>query len=679
MSPPLTRRVRGAGSATTVDGVEPSRELIRRARLTVRYHGGRELLRRILAKALLWEPLALRLLPRASLRGHDDAAQRWYAAHGAPVTVVIPAYGRAKRTLRTVDLVRRTTDPARTQVVVADDASPWRERVALRVGARANVLLGRRNLGFAGNVNRGLRAVPGGHDVVLLNNDVDPHVGWLERLQYAAYRRPEVGILGPKLLYPDTTIQSAGSHRYLGAPEWFDHRFRFFPPDHGPANVPMPLVGATGACLYVKRAAFDDVGLLDESYPMAFEDADWCLRAWQAGWEVRYEPNAELTHHESLTRGRTQGERELRSARRFWEKWGDFFDARDVRTEDGALRIVYVTEDTGIGGGHRVIFEHANGLAKRGHCVEIWSLGPQPTWFPLEVPVRRFATYAELTAALAPLAAIKVATWWVTARVAWRASVLRGIPAYFVQDIETSYYEEEDLMRAHVLAWYRQEFRYLTTSGWNAARLEELGVFPTVVPPGIDLDLYHPTGEPRREDVVLSVGRAHSIKNFALTRAAWQSLAEPRPQLWLFGLEPHTAPPGVRYVEAPSDEEVNSLFNQATVFVQTSRHEGFSLPMLEAMAAGTPVVCTDAHGNLDFCSNEENCLLVEDHPEAVAEAIRRLLDDPALRERLSAAGRETAARYRWEERIDALEAFYQSLEQPLAPGVLERDRPTVHS
>jgi glycosyltransferase involved in cell wall biosynthesis len=51
------------------------------------------------------------------------------------------------------------------------------------------------------------------------------------------------------------------------------------------------------------------------------------------------------------------------------------------------------------------------------------------------------------------------------------------------------------------------------------------------------------------------------------------------------------------------------VFSQATVFVQTSVHEGFALPPLEAMAAGAAVVCTDAHGNRDFCRDGVNCLM----------------------------------------------------------------------
>ena len=83
----------------------------------------------------------------------------------------------------------------------------------------------------------------------------------------------------------------------------------------------------------------------------------------------------------------------------------------------------------------------------------------------------------------------------------------------------------------------------------------------------------------------------------------------------MFGIEPELGPEhGARYFERPSDERVNELFNQATVFVQTSRHEGFCLPLLEAMAAGTPVVSTDAHGNRDFCRDGENCLIADADP-----------------------------------------------------------------
>jgi GT2 family glycosyltransferase len=635
--------------------------LPRRAVLTWRYHGTAEVLRRAITFPARLTPLRHRLGLGARMSDEAAGARRWYRRHGRSVAIVIPHYGPTSVLEATVRSVDATTRRTRTRIIVADDGSPREQQARLRRLKGVELVLGDERRGFAANVNRGLAALRPGEDAMLLNSDVIAHGGWLERLQYGAYRDPTAGILGPKLLYPDGTIQSAGTIRNRDAPEWFDHAHRFKPADHAPANVVQPYLAMTGAALYVKRRTLDAIGRLDEGYGMAYEDVDWCLRAWEAGEKVVYYPPASLTHLESKTRGMAQGDRELESQRRFWRRWGSWLDDRPVREPDGGLRIVYVTEDTGLGGGHRVVFQHLNGLAARGHHAELWTLDEAPAWFDLDVPVRTFGTYQELAAALDPVEAIKVATWWNTAASVWEASVRRGIPVYFVQDIETSYYADA-AVHARVLASYRPEFRYLTTSNWVAGRLREFGADPAIVSPGLDLDRFHPLDRRRHRNAVLAVARSNPLKNFALTLDAYESLPEPRPELWLFGTEPELGSSvGARYHEAPSDAEVNELLNTATVFVQTSRHEGFCLPALEAMATGVPVVCTDADGNRDFCRNGENCMMPEATPRAVSRAIARLLHDPELRGKLADAGRRTALEYDWSRRLDDLERFFESV------------------
>ena len=118
---------------------------------------------------------------------------------------------------------------------------------------------------------------------------------------------------------------------------------------------------------------------------------------------------------------------------------------------------------------------------------------------------------------------------------------------------------------------------------------------------------------------MLALGRSNPLKNFPLTLAAWRALPQPGAELRLFGIEPELAgdEQGVRYVTSPSDEQVNRLLNEAALFVQTSTHEGFCLPVLEAMATGCAVVCTDAHGNRDFCEHERNCLMPDPDQRSV--------------------------------------------------------------
>jgi len=98
--------------------------------------------------------------------------------------------------------------------------------------------------------------------------------------------------------------------------------------------------------------------------------------------------------------------------------------------------------------------------------------------------------------------------------------------------------------------------------------------------------------------------------------------------------------------------------------VQTSTHEGFCLPALEAMATGAAVVCTDAHGNRDFCVDGVNCLMPDARADDVKGAIERLLAAPQLCQQLGLAGIDTAADYAWERRIDELERFLVDVATP---------------
>ena len=645
-------------------------DLPRRAHLTIKHQGWSELLVRLLTSPLRLVGLERGLRRRIAAFAHSRRVRGWYRREGRMVTIIMPTFGDPATTIDAVARLRRTLRPGATRIVIVDDGSELRHQVRLKELAadELKVDLAPSNRGYAACVNRGLARAGHEHDMVVLNNDVIAHRGWLEALQHAAYSQ-HAGVVGPMLLYPDGRIQAAGSHRNPGAPEWFDHRYRFKRSGHGPANVPDTALAVTGACMYLRRALVDELGSFDAEFPMAYEDVDYCLRAWEAGWEVRYEPSSRLTHVESPTRGTEVGERERRSQEHFWHKWGNWFDRRDARAPDGGLRIVYVTQGTGVGGGHRDVFEHLNRLHRRGHDAQLFSLGGRPEWFPLEVPVRTFGSYEGLAAALARESAVKVATWWATAPWVWRASVTRGIPVYFVQDIETSYYAGDERMQDRVLASYREEFRYMTISNWNRERLAELGLSSDLIPPGIDLGNFRRLDHAKRDDVVLAVGRSLPLKNLPLTIEAWRRL-DPRPELWMFGVEPELGQEhGARYFERPSDERVNELFNEAAVFVQTSIHEGFCLPLLEAMAAGTPVVSTDAHGNRDFCRHEENCLIADADPEAVSHALARVFGDARLRARLVEAGLETVREYAWERRIDRLERFFLELVEapPTAP------------
>lgn len=613
--------------------------------------------------------------PNGLVSGVDALAiENWAKKHSRPVTIVIPSYNDMVVLKPCIESIKATTNPKLVKVIIVDDYCQADNRKKLETLAddQVEIIFRKKNGGFAKAANTGLKAANKKHDVVLLNSDIVAHPNWLEALQYGAYEfGVDTGIVGPKLLYPDGRIQSAGSHRNTDAPEWFDHYYRFQDANYGPANIPHYVIATTGACMYIKREFLNYVGFLDEDFQFAQEDVDLCVRGWEAGFRTLYFPSATLTHVESASRDKnpTISAKEQQAVKHFWKKWGDWFDKRNVRDKDGKIRIIFVLQTMGLSGGIRIVFEHAQRLSERGFNVEVWGLDKHaPTWesHP-NMKIRTFKNYERMTTALSKEEAIKVATWWETAFPVWLASVQKGIPVYFIQEFESWFYPDDVVAQASVVSCYRKEFRNMTTSQYNLEEIRSIGLTATAIPCGYDDNTYKRLKDvERQEDSLLALGRTFFQKNFSFTFKAWKAIGEKRPNMWLFGAEPEMAKMDkrIKYFNKPSNEEANELYNKATVFVQTSRHEGFSLPPLEAMAAGCPVITTDSHGNRDFCFDGKNCLMVEhDDVPGLTKAIERLFKDKKLRDKLSKQGLATAKKYQWDTVIDRVEKFYKDLAQ----------------
>ncbi len=161
-----------------------------------------------------------------------------------------------------------------------------------------------------------------GEVLLFLNNDVEAQgVGWLEALCAQALR-PEVGVAGARLLYPDRRLQHCGvvvgltgaaGHPLVGLGpngEGYLHM----------ATVARECAAVTGACLASRRNVFERLGGFDESLGVDLNDVDYCLRAGQQGYRVIYEPSAELIHYESPSRGTAGGVGDIISFLARWSR-----------------------------------------------------------------------------------------------------------------------------------------------------------------------------------------------------------------------------------------------------------------------------------------------------------------------------------------------------------------------
>jgi GT2 family glycosyltransferase len=191
------------------------------------------------------------------------------------------------------------------EVIVADGASTDATQPLLeRRYPSVQLLRLRRNRGFAGNVNAGLRAARG-EVLCLLNNDAQADPDWVSTCVESLLGggQPGIGSVASKVLFADRrTINSAGDvvGRDGGA------RQRGAGQLDGPMwNAPGPVFGAMGGAAAYRRAMLADVGFLDEVFFTYLEDVDLAFRAQLRGWGCWYEPRARVYHRGSATGGGT--------------------------------------------------------------------------------------------------------------------------------------------------------------------------------------------------------------------------------------------------------------------------------------------------------------------------------------------------------------------------------------
>ena len=244
--------------------------------------------------------------------------------HETPeVSLIIPLYAHAELTRACLRSILEHTTRVRYEVILIDDDADEETQKLLEQVRGARILRNEKNLGYLRSMNRGA-SVARGKWLVLFNNDTEVTRGWLEAMLDCASSAPDVGVVTPKFLYPDGSLNEAGGIIWRDGtgmnygrgdiPERFQYEYRR-ETDYGSA-----------AALMVSAELWKDTGGFDERYlPMYYEDTDLCFKARERGLRVLYEPEAVVVHIEGATAGNDveTGHKRYQEQNRhkFVEKW----------------------------------------------------------------------------------------------------------------------------------------------------------------------------------------------------------------------------------------------------------------------------------------------------------------------------------------------------------------------
>lgn len=569
------------------------------------------------------------------------------------VSVIIPIHDRTHELREAVESIRRQSYPNWELLLVTDGSPSETMRVvdAYRDDPRIRVYsyLDQSGTAVRGR-NRGIKEARGEYVAFLDSDDVAAP----DRLAISVREMEARGcdvVYGGWTAWLDGTRQIEGLHdgQKVTSPDCDLEMLR---------RICVPCQST----VMVRRAALVDVGGLKPGMRYR-EDHELWMRLAHYGY--RFGAIRDNLVHLRLHRG--NNELNFKGADGHWERRAQEEHRHKCRL---APTIAYLIPGTGISGGIAVILEHANRLLEAGCDVLLISQDNRdsiPWWSGNRVPVIPFDTAARH---LFERIDTVVATGWSTVAMVDHFPASRKL--YFVQSDERRF-DECPEFKKHVHATYlRRDLEYVTMAGWICRWLrQEFGHACGYIGNGIDPAKYATVEplEPRGEKVRILLEGPTVIPFKGMDDAAAAVWGCNDCEVWIVSAAGGPKPGWRcdRFFEAVPHEQMAAIYASCDILLKMSRVESFSYPPLEMMAAGGSVVVRDVTGLDEYAVDESNCLIVSDVASARA-AVRRLVEDEALRRALGDAGRATASRMTWDRSLPALLVIVAAGYQPPERG-----------
>lgn len=603
------------------------------------------------------------------------------------LSIIIPAYGHLAHTIACLRSIAERSPTDTFEVIVVDDASPDDSLASLGQIRGLRLIRNEKNLGFVGTCNAGAAAARG-EFLIFLNNDTQVTAGWSEELLRCFSLRPDCGIAGSRLVYPDGRLQEAGAWVFADASAW--NRGRFEARANPRMQYARKVDYVSGASLAIRRELFAQMGGFDTRYsPGYYEDTDIAFAIRAAGMSVWYVPGSVVVHAEGIS---SAGEGEAGMKRfqainrdSFARKWGQLLREQpaqgtplrdverrgyrgtifvaDVATpetsrDSGSLRLVtmmrLLVED-----GWHVVFAPDDGRATSDAIRELGSLGIETIARPWEDGIPSWLAKEGRHLSAAILCRHTVANQYsqLVRRYAPRAKLIFDtVDLHFLREERAASSADNGALARQAEATRRQELRLIQQADTTFVVSDfERNLLLTLVPDAhVDLlsnihDTYGRTrGFAERRDLLFIGGFGHPPNADAMRWMASDILPAlrrviPDVEIFVAGDIPHAEQislqaAGLRMLGRVPD--LGSLMSSCLASIAPLRFgAGVKGKINMAMSYGLPVIGSSvAVEGMKLTDGVD--VLVADTPDEFAARYLRLMHDEALWTSLSDGGLE---------------------------------------
>ena len=242
------------------------------------------------------------------------------------ISIIIPMKDKISFLKRNLKSIQEKTDYENYEIIIVDNNSKEKQTLdyleIIKKKKHIRILQFKSDFNFSKINNFAVTKAKGKH-ILFLNNDIEVICkGWLKAMLEHSMRK-EIGAVGAKLIFPNNTIQHAGT--VLGLGGLAGHSHKHFPADSngyfGALNTIRNYSAITAACMMTRKEVFEEVGRFDEiKLSVAFNDVDLCLKIRKKGYLIVYTPYAALYHYESKSRGYDLNPNEILFMKNKWNK-----------------------------------------------------------------------------------------------------------------------------------------------------------------------------------------------------------------------------------------------------------------------------------------------------------------------------------------------------------------------